>query len=120
LLTRQVDSPALLAAHVRLLISDSHPSAPAAEKVMRYARKYTAQQPQASAVWLARLEAERRYSTKYEITEAWKDARRSARGAQIEEVWVWGLEQDLEGSGEKDLQVLEVSKKVFDSRHGGV
>ncbi|PCH43573.1 hypothetical protein WOLCODRAFT_50737, partial [Wolfiporia cocos MD-104 SS10] len=100
--THGVGSPALLAATVTLLTShhdtlSAHlpPAANTPAKILRLARKYTGREDSKSsaAVWLARLEAEKRFATnKQDVEAAWDEARGAVAGDGIEGIWVWGLD----------------------------
>ncbi|KAI0690201.1 U3 small nucleolar RNA-associated protein 6-domain-containing protein [Cerioporus squamosus] len=103
ILIRQLPAPVppgLLAAHIRLL-SSHHASlgsgllpakANSPEKILRIARKHTTRAPSSTAVWLARLGAERQFATQDEIETAWGEARKHATGDRVQDVWLWGLE----------------------------
>ncbi|KAH9855257.1 U3 small nucleolar RNA-associated protein 6-domain-containing protein [Lenzites betulinus] len=91
--------PALLAAHVRLLVRH-HASLGSAllpskvnspEKILRVARKYTTRAPSRAHVWLARLDAEKQFAQPADVDSAWRSAREHVQGAGLEDVWLWGL-----------------------------
>jgi len=87
------NSSALYSAHVRLLISPTHPEPPPASKVLKLARKYTSDMPTSHEVWLARLHAEERLASREEAESAWSAARSSVVGSpeDVQRVWSWGV-----------------------------
>ncbi|CCM00065.1 uncharacterized protein FIBRA_02092 [Fibroporia radiculosa] len=94
-------SPSLLAANIMLLVSyqgalHTHlpPASDTPEKVLRLARKYTSKDKARTSakVWLARLEAEKRFATSEAVQNAWSEARDAVEGDDIERVWLWGLD----------------------------
>ncbi|KAI0645423.1 U3 small nucleolar RNA-associated protein 6-domain-containing protein [Trametes meyenii] len=102
LLIQQLPSPALpalLAAHVRLLVRHHAslgsvllpPKVNSPEKILRVSRKYTARAPSSAAVWLARLDAEKQYAQAEDVERAWGEARSKVEGPNLEDVWLWGL-----------------------------
>ncbi|KAI0675026.1 U3 small nucleolar RNA-associated protein 6-domain-containing protein [Trametes maxima] len=91
--------PALLAAHVRLLVRHHAslgsvllpPKVNSPEKILRVARKYTARAPSSATVWLARLNAEKQYAQAEDVERAWGEARSKVAGPHLEDIWLWGL-----------------------------
>lgn len=106
-------SPSLYSTHLRLLISPSIARAaasPAPAKILKFARKYTSKSPPSASVWLARLDAEKRFSQRREVEKAWADARSSVAGDthDVEQVWMWGLDLYSTDEMEDQLKIHEV------------
>ncbi|KAI0356208.1 hypothetical protein OH77DRAFT_1423811 [Trametes cingulata] len=109
LLIQQLPSPippALLAAHVRLLVRHHAslgsallpPKVNSPDKILRVARKYTTRAPSNAAVWLARLEAEKQFAQPKDVESAWQEARTKVEGLGLEDVWLWGLQSSASTS----------------------
>ncbi|KAI0373390.1 hypothetical protein BV20DRAFT_962522 [Pilatotrama ljubarskyi] len=129
LLIQQLSSPippALLAAHVRLLVRHHAslgsallpPKVNSPEKILRVARKYATRAPSNAAVWLARLEAEQQLAQPEDVERAWQEARRKVEGDGLDNVWLWGLRSGASTSSDnndnndnaevrKDVELLE-------------
>ncbi|EIW63031.1 snoRNA-binding rRNA-processing protein UTP6 [Trametes versicolor FP-101664 SS1] len=132
LLIQQLSSPvppALLAAHVRLLVQHHTSLGPALlppkvntpEKILHVSRKYATRAASSAPMWLARLDAERHFAQPEDVARAWSDARKTVEGDGLEDVWLWGLgsqdvrrsdapgtvEANIEDDVIKDVAVLE-------------
>lgn len=84
-------------------------------------------------MWLARLDAEKRFAQPEDVARAWSDARKSVEGDGLEDVWLWGLgsqdvrrsdaapgtlEENTEDDVIKDVAVLEVRGVIPLTRTG--
>ncbi|KAG6886271.1 hypothetical protein C0993_006681 [Termitomyces sp. T159_Od127] len=80
-------SPSLLASHIRVMTNLEEGPA----KVLGLARKYSKKARSSAPVWLARLEAEKRFGGP--VGAVWKEARSAVIGSvgDVEGVWTWGL-----------------------------
>ncbi|OJT06317.1 hypothetical protein TRAPUB_2830 [Trametes pubescens] len=132
LLIQQLSSPippALLAAHVRLLLRHHTSLGPALlppkvntpEKILHVSRKYTTRAASSAPMWLARLDAERHFAQPDDVARAWSAARENVEGDGLADVWLWGLgsqdvrhtnasgtlEENAEDDVIKDVEVLE-------------
>lgn len=106
---RETTSASLSSAHIRILLNTPSSNTSGSSttnsavitaaapdvKILNFARKYTARIPESAAVWLARLEAEKRINPSVEnIEKAWAEARKcvaeDATG-DVQLVWMWGL-----------------------------
>ena len=105
-------SASLCSAHIRLLIAPTNPVAPSPTKVLKFVRKYTDDIPASAEVWLARLDAEKRFASREDVEQAWSDARNSVKGTSgdLEKVWVWGLDQ-YSSDGTEDRQ------RIYEARY---
>lgn len=106
-LANKTFEPALLAAHLELLITVSDTSLPAPGKIVHLARKYTTKQSTSAVVWLARLAVEAKLGSGEDARTVWAEARGAAKGQRMEDVWIWGLEQTFGESPEKRMRLLE-------------
>ena len=68
------------------------------EKIVRVSRKHTAKSATSATVWLARLDAERRFAEPEDVKRAWDDARQQVEGDGIQDIWLWGIESPTEAS----------------------
>ena len=107
-LANKTFEPALLAAHLELLITVSDTSLPAPGKIVHLARKYTTKQPTSAVVWLARLAVEVKLGSGEDARTAWAEAQGAVKGERMEDVWIWGLEQTFGESPEERMRLLEV------------
>ena len=106
-------SPALYSTHLKLLISPWIPRttvSPTPTRILKLARKYTSKSPKSASIWLARLDAEKRFSQRGDIEKAWADARSSVVGNvdDVEKVWMWGLDLYSTDEMEDQLKIHEV------------
>lgn len=82
-------------------------------------------------MWLARLDAEKRFAQPEDVARAWSDARKSVEGDGLEDVWLWGLgsqdvrhspagtlKENTEDDVIKDVAVLEVRGVIHLTRPG--
>lgn len=76
-------------------------------KVLGLARKYSKKARTSAPVWLARLEAEKRFGGP--VGAVWREARNAVRGTvgEVEGVWTWGL--ILCDAAEERKRIQEVS-----------
>ena len=90
---KKAPSAALLAMHVRLLLTLADlPSPPAPpSRILSIARRYTSVTPTNSSVWLARLHAESAHGTSDSVADAWTSARRAV--PTCSEIWLWGADR---------------------------
>jgi U3 small nucleolar RNA-associated protein 6 len=112
LVQQESTSPSLCSVHIRLLISPSSPAVPNSHKVLKFAQKYTSNIPKSAEVWLARLDAEKRFSSREAVEQAWTEARKSVEGTadDLGPVWVWGLELYELDSTDERRQIHKVSQ----------
>lgn len=82
-------------------------------------------------MWLARLDAEKRFAQPEDVARAWSDARKNVEGDGLEDVWLWGLgsqdvrhspagtlKENTEDDVIKDVAVLEVRGVIHLTRTG--
>ncbi|RDB24910.1 U3 small nucleolar RNA-associated protein 6 [Hypsizygus marmoreus] len=98
-------SPALLSAHIRLMVQSLNGDAAGPAKVLQMARRYTDKAPRSASVWLERLNAEKEFGG--DVDKAWAEARQAVEGSmdEVEKVWTWGLAG--KDSAEERLRVHE-------------
>ncbi|KAF7979883.1 hypothetical protein HWV62_40667 [Athelia sp. TMB] len=115
LLKAEHDSPALCSAHIRLLLSPTHPGSPPAANILKLARKYTSDVPTSHEVWLARLHAEERLASRKEAEWAWSAARASVVGTpeDVQSVWMWGLPLYASDGFESRREIHEVLQQLL-------
>ena len=88
---------ALLAAHIRLLLTLADlPKPPATPpRILRIAARYTSAAPSDARVWLARLRAESAHGTADSAAGAGASARRAVPACV--EIWLWSVEREEGG-----------------------
>ncbi|KAG6862332.1 hypothetical protein C0995_016030 [Termitomyces sp. Mi166 len=102
-------SPSLLAAHIRLLTNTED----GGSKVLGLARKYCKKAGTSAPVWLARLEAEKRFGDPAAVDRVWREARRVVRGTveEVEAVWTWGLILSVGDTGMEIQELVQESMR---------
>lgn len=94
-------------------------------KVIKMAQKYTTKAPGSCQVWLARLEAEKKFRAsgiegQRAVESVWREARKSVTGKEedVLKVWIWGL-GDEEGQTVVDKRRSHEVSLEREMRWGG-
>ncbi|PFH52029.1 hypothetical protein AMATHDRAFT_57722 [Amanita thiersii Skay4041] len=126
LIQRAPASQSLLSTHIRLLVRFGEDAKKVPAKITRTCRKYTKKVPRSSRVWLARLEAERKYGSddneKTNLMKAWRKAREKVKGTEEEviQVWRWGLEEGETQEERVKIHEMLMRESLRESSQQGV